>query len=599
MKGLVLSIIVVSGLSVLASNAFAENLFYGSSSLERLYSATPGASSDFEIKIQYTVGPYQIEKLTPVFGVSPKDAVRYVQITANPLDGLSRNDVGRIQGTMSVDSQIPYDSVFVTVYFEGLDSDNTYKSAWTDSITVDVKRATPPEKNMSYSQFLDFCSNHDPTLWDFMSIDERLLGNLCGLSNIGERQWTWLNGTALDWRNFAQKSAEEYAADIPLYKEQGISDTLVVRTAVSGRDSFPPPMTGGISFSYGDSGKVGHYSSRIVVGLEGIDEAKYEPFECKHPVSGASIGRPLDLQYDITGGTLLDLCKNDDTNSVVAKIDAGYGGEVTLTIPKKVVYSLTSADCADDSELIILVDNEETLAAKSVHNKKDNVVTVTFPRGHHTIEFIGASILPDPSPVQYCGIVMGLDSLYMPPKLQVERGMKPDQVRCNDGLVLVTKLSDSSLACIKPETKRVLVERGWVRNTNAVLPSGSAYDPYNVRCSSGIVPLISEHWQSLGMRPSDKDWETLGRHLLQQRFYEELKNSGVVFEPACFGVIVGGAEESYPPRFAMCTAVTALNGTQLYLEGTVSEFDITYFNIDNKMPYQCDEHHSGCLCQLE
>lgn len=463
MKGLILSIIVISGLSVLASNAFAESLFYGSSSFERLHSMTPGMSSGFEIKIQYTAGLYQIGKLSPVFDVSPKDAASYVQIKANPLDGLSRNDVGRIQGTMSVDSQIQHDKIFVTVSFDGLDSyGNTYRSAWTDSATVDVKRAAPSE-NMTYSQFLDFCSIHDPTLWESMSIGERQLSNLCGLPNIGERQWAWLNGTALDWRNFAQKSAEEYAADIPLYKEQGISDTLVVRTAVSGRDSFPPPMTGGISFSYGDSGKISHYSSRIVVGLEGIDETKYEPFECKHPVSGASIGRPLDLQYDITGGVLLDLCKNDDTNSVIAKVDAGYGGEMTLTVPKKVVYSLTSTDCADDSELIILVNNEETLATKSVHDKKDNVITVTFPKGHHTIEFIGASIMPDPSPVQYCGVVMGFDSLYLPPKFQVERGMKPDRVKCNDGLVLVTKSSDSSPACITLETKQVLVERGWAK----------------------------------------------------------------------------------------------------------------------------------------
>jgi len=461
-KGLILSIIVISGLSVLTSNAFAENLFYGSSSFEGLHSMTPGMSSGFEIKMQYTAGPYQIGKLSPVFDVSPKDAASYVQIKANPLDGLSRNDVGRIQGTMSVDSQIPYDSVFVTVYFEGLDSyDNTYKSAWTDSITVDVKRTTPPEKNMSYSQFLDFCNNHDPTLWDFMSIDERQLSNLCGLSNIGERQWAWLNGTALDWRNFAQKSAEEYAVNIPLYDERGINGTLVVETIVSGRDSFPPPMTGGISFSYDESGRTGHYSSRIMVGFTGIDETKYVPFGCKHQISGASFGRPLDLQYGIRGGALLDLCKNDDTNSVIAKIDAGYDGEITLTIPKKVVYSLTSTDCADDSELIILFDNEEILATKSTHSNKDNVITVTFPRGHHTIEFIGASIMPDPSPVQYCGIVMGLDSLYLPPKFQVERGMKMDQVKCNAGLYLIHNPNGSHPACVRETTLQKLVERGW------------------------------------------------------------------------------------------------------------------------------------------
>src|SRR5574338_943881 len=78
--------------------------------------------------------------------------------------------------------------------------------------------------DMNYSQFLDFCDNYDSALSDSMSTKERMVSNLCDFRDRGfdEKQWNWLNGTKLDWKNFAQKKAEESAVNLSLYKEQGI-----------------------------------------------------------------------------------------------------------------------------------------------------------------------------------------------------------------------------------------------------------------------------------------------------------------------------------------------------------------------------------------
>ncbi|MBI5377290.1 MAG: hypothetical protein HZA82_01530, partial [Thaumarchaeota archaeon] len=140
----------------------------------------------------------------------------------------------------------------------------------------------------------------------------------------------------------------------------------------------------------------------------------------------AKYGRPIDLEYDIDGGTVISNCKLEDQNSVVTKIDAEKDGQVTIKIPKKLVYSLSGTNCEEDSDLIILMDNEEILPVNIIHNKKDNLVTVEFSKGIHTIEVIGTSIIPSPAPTQYCGVVMGFDSLYLPPKFQIERGMKTE-----------------------------------------------------------------------------------------------------------------------------------------------------------------------------
>lgn len=48
-----------------------------------------------------------------------------------------------------------------------------------------------------------------------------------------------------------------------------------------------------------------------------------------------------------------------------------------------------------------------------------------------------------------------------PPKKQIEQGLSADQIRCNEGLELIKKLTDSSPACVRPQTAQKLVERGW------------------------------------------------------------------------------------------------------------------------------------------
>ncbi|HWP52451.1 MAG TPA: hypothetical protein VNK07_00155 [Candidatus Binatia bacterium] len=182
---------------------------------------------------------------------------------------------------------------------------------------------------------------------------------------------------------------------------------------------------------------------------------------------------PIKLDYEIKGGKVVTFCKRENTNSVITKIDAKSDGQITVIIPKKVVYSLSSIDCKDDSELFILMNGEEILPTKSIHTKKENIIAVEFSKGIHTMEFIGATIIPDPSPAQYCGIVMGFDSLYLPPKFQIEKGMKSEQIKCNEGLELIIRSNDRP-ACVKLETMPELHKRGIGFLTRNYMP----YSPY-------------------------------------------------------------------------------------------------------------------------
>lgn len=49
----------------------------------------------------------------------------------------------------------------------------------------------------------------------------------------------------------------------------------------------------------------------------------------------------------------------------------------------------------------------------------------------------------------------------LPPLEQVRSGTSPSEIICNYGLQRLFKAEDGSPACVKPDTARILVERGW------------------------------------------------------------------------------------------------------------------------------------------
>jgi hypothetical protein len=49
----------------------------------------------------------------------------------------------------------------------------------------------------------------------------------------------------------------------------------------------------------------------------------------------------------------------------------------------------------------------------------------------------------------------------LPPKKQIENGIEPTKVTCNDGLELMFKFTNNSPACVKPNSKIKLIEQGW------------------------------------------------------------------------------------------------------------------------------------------
>lgn len=57
-----------------------------------------------------------------------------------------------------------------------------------------------------------------------------------------------------------------------------------------------------------------------------------------------------------------------------------------------------------------------------------------------------------------------LEPEILPPKHQTSNNVSDEEIICNEGLQLIFKISDNSPACVKPETKTELIERGWAQD---------------------------------------------------------------------------------------------------------------------------------------
>lgn len=201
-------------------------------------------------------------------------------------------------------------------------------------------------------------------------------------------------------------------------------------------------------------------------------------------VSGNAI--PVELKYQINGGSVEKICKFQNGPSVTAKIDAHSDGQLTIEVPKKLVYSLAGGNC-EEGEILVLMDNQEIVPINVKNTTSSNLITIEFKKGEHVLEFAGYEIIPYPSPSMLCGIVRGYDSQYLPPRFQWENGVPLKAIRCNEGLELVMNSQNGKPACVKPQGIDNLIKQGWTRQLSCIMDNlvGSGNDTFSCFCEKG------------------------------------------------------------------------------------------------------------------
>lgn len=115
--------------------------------------------------------------------------------------------------------------------------------------------------------------------------------------------------------------------------------------------------------------------------FEGIDSGDPEPVD----VEGFMVG------YTITGGKLLSITPDVDSNSLIIAIDAYDDGELTITLPRELIDAKMGED---DDDFFVLVDGEE-VDFEETTTSTDRTLVISFPAGAEEIEIIGTHVVPE------------------------------------------------------------------------------------------------------------------------------------------------------------------------------------------------------------
>ena len=159
-NSIILLLAVIIGLGG-ASSAYASETFHGTSSFENIPAEiSRHFPSTFDIKLQYTIGPWGFDELIPVIEISPENAKSHVNLDFEPIP-VYKNSIGRIPVTITLDPDIDYDKIFLSVSFEGSTTQNIYKSGWTDSLILSIGPRDVVSRQVDYEKipWIDFSQN--------------------------------------------------------------------------------------------------------------------------------------------------------------------------------------------------------------------------------------------------------------------------------------------------------------------------------------------------------------------------------------------------------------------------------------------------------
>ncbi len=108
-------------------------------------------------------------------------------------------------------------------------------------------------------------------------------------------------------------------------------------------------------------------------------------------------GNKIPVKYDITNGSVRGIEVDPDFKSIIISISATGDGELTITLPRKLIDARFGDDgCSgDDDEFIVLVDGEEETYDESDTSSSDRELVIAIPGGAEEVEIIGTCVIPE------------------------------------------------------------------------------------------------------------------------------------------------------------------------------------------------------------
>lgn len=144
----------------------------------------------------------------------------------------------------------------------------------------------------------------------------------------------------------------------------------------------------------GSLGVSGEYEVRVTYG--GVTRTTTFDFEATDGGRTATLlidGEfEHEIEYSITGGSLVSLTGDSETATVTATVNASSAGSLTLMFPREVFDALDSSGA--DLDFIVFVDELETIPDDDF-GEDVRTVTVEFEEGSEQIDYVGTFLVPE------------------------------------------------------------------------------------------------------------------------------------------------------------------------------------------------------------
>ena len=172
-----------------------------------------------------------------------------------------------------------------------------------------------------------------------------------------------------------KKFSTEIAAGGALMKTEG-TYTITVQYGTENRSATT-------SFEFGGSTNTGSSGT----GSSGTGSSSGEITDTTISIEGSS-----DLiGYEISGGKLLSIMPDVDSNSLIISIEATEDGSIDSYHPK---IRMDATHDGQDDEFFVLIDGEEVDFDETV-TSTHRTLTIGFPAGAEMIEIIGTFVVPE------------------------------------------------------------------------------------------------------------------------------------------------------------------------------------------------------------
>ncbi|MCJ8306030.1 MAG: PEFG-CTERM sorting domain-containing protein [Nitrosopumilus sp.] len=167
------------------------------------------------------------------------------------------------------------------------------------------------------------------------------------------------------------------------------SDKKISTSFAAGGSLMKVEGTYTITVQYGDNK---NNSGTTSFEFGGVTEEPVDQITSTVTDTTVSVGEGNDLiGYEITGGKLLSIIPDVDSNSLIISIDATDDGSLTLTIPRSVMDATINGG---DDDFFVLIDGEE-VDFDEITTSTDRTLTIAFPAGAEEIEIIGTFVVPE------------------------------------------------------------------------------------------------------------------------------------------------------------------------------------------------------------